>query len=233
MRHSGLSIVSGPHLTILVYDIRILCCQHLMRCLLVCSSCAIIQGVGDTWTDPQIHSIKEGAFGKGNLGQQGIDRFFLSHQCNSLCAFLRLPLVGHGGAVPLEIRQAAPQVRGVCPCCLQNVYDDQERTKNSEGSYMHSACLHRLPAGYGQERATGRERKGADLQRSDGVVGRGRGGATRGEQQASLERQKAVVEAELASLKADQNRGRTSLWVEFVAILLGTYCRSLIEVSLE
>eukprot|EP00667_Euglena_gracilis_P004263 EG_transcript_4283 len=48
-----------------------------------------IQGVGDTYTDPQVHST-ERQFGVGNLGQEGIDAFFESHQCNSICAGLGL-----------------------------------------------------------------------------------------------------------------------------------------------
>lgn len=43
-----------------------------------------IQGVGDTYTDPQVHSV-EGRFGMGNLGQDGIDSFFKTHRCNLIC----------------------------------------------------------------------------------------------------------------------------------------------------
>jgi len=30
--------------------------------------------VGDTWTDPQIHSYNQEGYGKGNMGQEGIDK---------------------------------------------------------------------------------------------------------------------------------------------------------------
>ena len=56
--------------------------------ILICD----IQGVGDTWTDPQIHSHNSEGYGKGNLGQEGIQKFLESHQCNEICALLRLPV---------------------------------------------------------------------------------------------------------------------------------------------
>ena len=36
-------------------------------------------------TDPQIHCKKKGSFSRGNLGIDGMDQFFHSHQCNALC----------------------------------------------------------------------------------------------------------------------------------------------------
>eukprot|EP01012_Entosiphon_sulcatum_P008733 TRINITY_DN1478_c0_g1_i1.p1 TRINITY_DN1478_c0_g1~~TRINITY_DN1478_c0_g1_i1.p1 ORF type:complete len:410 (-),score=59.85 TRINITY_DN1478_c0_g1_i1:224-1408(-) len=58
--------------------------------LLVCD----IQGVGDLFTDPQIHS-NDGPgifrFGRGDMGIDGIMRFFATHRCNSICEFLQLP----------------------------------------------------------------------------------------------------------------------------------------------
>eukprot|EP01012_Entosiphon_sulcatum_P053516 TRINITY_DN7363_c1_g2_i2.p1 TRINITY_DN7363_c1_g2~~TRINITY_DN7363_c1_g2_i2.p1 ORF type:complete len:340 (+),score=66.36 TRINITY_DN7363_c1_g2_i2:228-1247(+) len=54
-----------------------------------------IQGVGDRYTDPQIHSdTDEGlVYGPGDLGREGILLFFASHQCNSICAQLGLPVM--------------------------------------------------------------------------------------------------------------------------------------------
>lgn len=55
--------------------------------LLICD----IQGVGDKYTDPQIHSRDGRGFGKGNLGYEGMLKFFTTHRCNSICRFLNLP----------------------------------------------------------------------------------------------------------------------------------------------
>jgi len=51
-----------------------------------------IQGVGDVYTDPQIHTFNRGGdYGLGNLGMKGIKAFFASHRCNELCESLSLP----------------------------------------------------------------------------------------------------------------------------------------------
>ena len=57
--------------------------------LLVCD----LQGVGDCWTDPQIHTIDGRGFGKGNAGLQGIRQFLSKHKCNGICRALKLPSV--------------------------------------------------------------------------------------------------------------------------------------------
>jgi hypothetical protein len=49
-----------------------------------------IQGVNDFYTDPQIHTKSGKGFGEGNLGQNGINQFIKTHQCNPLCNFLKL-----------------------------------------------------------------------------------------------------------------------------------------------
>mmetsp|Transcript_77274 Transcript_77274/g.208584 ORF Transcript_77274/g.208584 Transcript_77274/m.208584 type:complete len:224 (+) Transcript_77274:174-845(+) len=58
------------------------------QALLVCD----IQGVGDRWTDPQIHTRDGRGLGEGNLGWSGIQRFFQSHRCNVICQYLGLPV---------------------------------------------------------------------------------------------------------------------------------------------
>ena len=49
-----------------------------------------IQGVGDLYTDPQIHTATGEEYGDGNLGTKGMAFFFHSHQCNDICLSLGL-----------------------------------------------------------------------------------------------------------------------------------------------
>merc|ERR1712157_448847 len=69
--------------------------------LLVCD----IQGVGDLYTDPQVHSDDGNGFGKGNLGRNGIDEFLSTHRCNPICRYLKLNNVT---GLPYQIEGTMP-----------------------------------------------------------------------------------------------------------------------------
>ena len=62
-----------------------------------------IQGVGDFYTDPQIHTWDGEGFGMGNLGAEGIRRYLHSHVHNELIGRLGLPrLQGGSGAAAAD-----------------------------------------------------------------------------------------------------------------------------------
>ena len=41
-----------------------------------------VVGVGDLYTDPQIHTSDGEGYGEANLGPRGMALFFNSHKCN-------------------------------------------------------------------------------------------------------------------------------------------------------
>lgn len=49
-----------------------------------------LQGASGILTDPQIHCLDSERFGAGNLGYEGILKFFFGHRCNNYCKSLGL-----------------------------------------------------------------------------------------------------------------------------------------------
>lgn len=81
--------------------------------LLICD----IQGVGDKYTDPQIHSRDDRGFGKGNLGHEGMLKFFQTHRCNSICTYLNLPAhqPKQSGGNPSQLTERPSERKGSKP----------------------------------------------------------------------------------------------------------------------
>jgi hypothetical protein len=71
--------------------------------MLVCD----MQGVEDTYTDPQIHT-PDLKFGQADLGAEGMQKFFSTHRCNGICRHL-----GLGQMSPAKAHDHGTKVRPV------------------------------------------------------------------------------------------------------------------------
>mmetsp|Transcript_1124 Transcript_1124/g.2162 ORF Transcript_1124/g.2162 Transcript_1124/m.2162 type:complete len:748 (-) Transcript_1124:4-2247(-) len=92
-----------------------------------------IQGVGDLYTDPQIHTANGVGFGKGNLGIDGMIKFLQTHQCNAICQHLRLE----------ALNPPKPIVFGTRPA---KMYMDLQRVKSVEHTEQISTDeYHHIP----------------------------------------------------------------------------------------
>ena len=102
-----------------------------------------IQGVGDVWTDPQIHSRDGVGFGKGNMGERGVEKFSASHRCNAICRYLKLPNLGrerrggrrHGAGTLDEMRKGG-EVEGSAAGLVDDTGGEEEEGTMPAAQYM-------------------------------------------------------------------------------------------------
>ncbi|KAG8558150.1 hypothetical protein GDO81_016881 [Engystomops pustulosus] len=85
-----------------------------------------IQGVGDLYTDPQIHTECGTDFGDGNLGVRGMALFFHSHACNKICKSMRL--------TPFDLSGQEKSVLDNCAKMLQSAQTVVRGTEEMCGS---------------------------------------------------------------------------------------------------
>jgi len=91
-----------------------------------------IQGVGDLYTDPQIHTSKGTEYGDGNLGIKGFALFFSSHICNEVCKSLGL---SQFDLSTCELASHNKVINCMNKFCLTQIRGNEEMVIGSPSSY--------------------------------------------------------------------------------------------------
>jgi len=91
-----------------------------------------------TLSDPQVLSA-DGSFGCGDLGQEGMARFFASHRCNGLCRKLGLPATQDGTLV--EIADDSSAAECTSSQCLTEMLQDSDFVQNGVLELKELRCL--------------------------------------------------------------------------------------------
>jgi len=90
-----------------------------------------VQGVGDLFTDPQIHTSDAVGFGVGNGGPKGFALFFATHTCNRVCRCMSLPPVWRLGDLTSRRRGSDDQEMKKDRLRGESSADDDESSSSS------------------------------------------------------------------------------------------------------
>ena len=91
-----------------------------------------IQGVGDLYTDPAVHSADQQGFGSGNMGPDGMLSFFLTHQCTALCQSFGLQPFRLFDAEKPDIRVCVDPVAASSEAAVCATSDEMQRDENGK-----------------------------------------------------------------------------------------------------
>eukprot|EP00794_Sanderia_malayensis_P009123 gene9123-10096_t len=108
-----------------------------------------IQGVGDLYTDPQIHTACGTGYGEANLGPRGMALFFGSHKCNKICKDLGLATFDLS---PLEERRIDEFLQSSNPSTqLRETYFTSRRKMSAMFDLVEKLSDHGSSQGYGSD----------------------------------------------------------------------------------
>ncbi len=96
------------------------------QALLICD----IQGVGNSYTDPQIHTQNGEGFGGGNLGMTGIRAFMLRHSCTDVCKQM--------GLQPMVAKDVPDEGQAKLASGGSSAHDVSSRLAASSYSHVHA-----------------------------------------------------------------------------------------------